>query len=480
MACCQARGLDRLVSTPDRCYTQFAVAQPSPSSKLRRPDWLVRFGRRLMLARGRAGLTQLTLAAPDLSKSFISLLESARTYPSVESVLSLARRVNSSVGSLLMDPPELRLETALNLLHLAAQMDLATRGTEAVQLTATAEALLPDMPVDLRVRAALLRARAAIARNRLEDATRSADEAMAMARRYRLASRLGMALALKGEVEVRRRTYTAALPLLEEATSTMQRMKAARTEENVRALISLGTARIQLEQITSAQRAYRRALQLATRLRLHALRGKALTGLALVESTRRHLDAAVAFLTEAHEAFSQVEDLAEVSRVLNNLGQIRREQGRLDDALAALEQALRVQERLREPRDRSAMLDEMGQVLLALGRHVDAARAARRAIKEAQAGKDRMREAAAQVTLGRVLRAQGRRREAITLLRGAVATFKRLGLESRAATASHELARMLADAGAKGEAPRHLKQASSTRTPPQRPSPESVMERLPG
>ncbi len=431
-----------------------------------------------MLARGHAGLTQLALAAPDLSKSFISLLESARSYPSVETVISLARRVNNSVGSLLMDPPELRLETALNLLHLAAQMDLATRGPEAVQLVATAEALLPDMPAELRVRASLLRARAAIARNQLEEATRWADEAVTKARRHRLEGRLGMALAIRGEVEVARHTYKAALPLLEEATSTMHRAKAGRTEENVRALISLGTTRAQLGEMNGARRAYLRALELATRLMIPLSRGKALMGLGLVEWTRRHFDAAVGCLNRAHEAFAQAEELNEMSRALTNLGLVRREQGRNDDALSALDRALRVKERLGDASGRSATLGEIGEVLLALGRRAEAARAARRAIKEAQAGKDRMREAAAQVTLGRVLRAQGRRREAITLLRGAVATFKRLGLDSRAATASHELARMLA--GAKGEAPRHLKKASSTRTPPQQPSPESVMERLPG
>lgn len=97
------------------------MAQPSPARpKSAPPEWLLQFGRRLFLARGRAGLTQKALAAPDLSKSFISLLESARSYPSMETIGVLARRVNSSIGALLVDPADLRLETALNLLHLAS------------------------------------------------------------------------------------------------------------------------------------------------------------------------------------------------------------------------------------------------------------------------------------------------------------------------------------------------------------------------
>ncbi len=449
------------------------MAQPSSSpsrssfqeGKRARQDRLTQFGRRLLLSRGRAGLTQQALGSPDLSKSFISLLESGRSHPSVETVIALSRRVNTSIGALLLDPADLRRETALNLLHLAAQMDLSTHGADAVHLVTAADALLPDMPAEFRARGALLRARAAIATNALDEATTWADQALAVARQHRLAVFHGMALALKGEVEVRRRTYKAALPLLEEATEKLQRTKAARTEENVRALISLGTTRDLLGQTDRAHRAYRRALDLSTRLRLQGLRGKALTGLGLVARARRQLDAAVTLMTQAYEAFAQVEDLTEMSRVLSNLGLVRREQGRLDDALAALEQALRVRERIPDPRGRSATLDELAQVYLALDRRQEAARAARRAIKEAQAGKDQVREAMAQVTLGRILRAQSRRGEAIELLRGAVATLKRLDLDDRAATAAGELGLMLRETGEDAEAARYLAIALEIRTP---------------
>lgn len=441
----------------------------------------MQFGRRLLLARGRAGLTQQALGAPDLSKSFISLLESGRSHPSVETVIALTRRVNSSIGSLLFDPADLRRETALNLLHLASRMDLASQATEALKLADAADALLPDMPAELRVRSALMRARAAIASNALDEAAQWADQALAVARQHRFAIFLGMALALKGEVEVRKRTYKTALPLLEEATEKLQRTKAARTEENVRALISLGTTRAQLGQIDRAHRAFKRAQELSTRLQLPGLRGKALTGLGLVAWTRGQLDGAVTLLTQAHEAFVQVEDLTEISRVLSNLGLVHRERGNLNEALVVLEQALRVRERIPDPRGRSATLDELAQVHLALNRHAEAARAARRAIKEAQAGRDQPREAAAQVTLGRVLRAQARRREAIELLRGAVATLKRLGLDDRAAAAAGELGLMLRDAGDDAEAARYLTIALQTRAPnPEAASPEALLKDLAG
>jgi tetratricopeptide (TPR) repeat protein len=419
----------------------------------------VQFGRRLLLARGRAGLTQQGLGSPDLSKSFISLLESGRSHPSVETVIALARRVNSSVGSLLLDPASLRHETAVNLLHIASQMDLSTQRADAIKLIDAARAALPDMPPNLSARAALLRTRAALAGGLLDDAATCGDEALALARRHKLSGLHGMALVLKGEIDLLRGNAKAALPLLEGGTTLLQRMKAARTEENIRGLISLGTVRFQMGQPDRAQRAYRRALEVATRLKIQGLRGKALTGMGLVAWTRRQFEQAVTLLTQAHEAFAQTEDLTEAARVLNNLGLIRREQGRLEDALAALDQALRIRERLDSARDRSATLDEIALVQLALGHHAEASKTARRAIREAQAARDQAREAACQVTLARVLRGQGRRRDAIEMLRGGVSTLTRLGLSHRATTAAAELGLLLRESGADAEAAKYLSMA---------------------
>ncbi|MDR7521038.1 MAG: tetratricopeptide repeat protein [Armatimonadota bacterium] len=456
------------------------MARSSPSvAGTARPDWLVQFGRRLLLARGRAGLTQQALGAPDLSKSFISLLESGRSHPSVETVIALARRVGSSIGALLLDTPALRLETAQNLVHLAGQMDPGPQGAEAVTLVEAARVLLPDMPADLRVRAALVRARVAMAGGRLDEAARWAEEALTQARRHRLTNLAGMGLALKGDVALKQRSFKAALPLLEEATTTLQRTKSARTEENVRALISLGAACFQLGLTDRAGRAYKRALEVATRLRLQALGGKALMGLGLVARARRQADLAVSLLRQAHEAFAQADQVAEAGQALNALGLVLREQGRHQEALAALEQALQLRDRLESPGVRSATLDEIALVHLALGRHADAARAARRAIREAEAARDRGREAAAQVTLARVLRARGRRREAVHLLRGAITVLMRLGLDQQAKAAAADLGLLLRDAGNQQDAEKYLAMALRKSPAPASARQAPALEELP-
>lgn len=426
----------------------FTMAKPSLTvTHSRRPAWLVEFGRRLRVARGRAGLTQEKLGAPDLSKSFISLLECGRSYPSVETTVALSRRAHTSVASLLLDPAELRLETAFNLMRLARDMDPVSHGTEAVRLAAMAEVLLPDMPAELRVRMALIRARVAMAAGRMNEATRLAKEAAALAHRYRLESALGRALCLKGVVEERRGAFQKAVPTLERAVDLMRRTKSIRTEEGVWALLSLGAARLRINEVNRAQRAYRRGLYLAERLQLPRLYGRALTGLGLIEWARQRLDQAVDLLSRAYEGFERAEDLAEMGRVLTNLGHIRREQGLYTEALSVLGKALRIRERQADMRGCSATLDEIAAVLLTMDRRKEATTAARRAIKYARTAGDQAREAVAEVTLARILRGQKRRGSAIKLLQDAIATLNRLGMKKEAASASSELELMLAELG---------------------------------
>jgi tetratricopeptide (TPR) repeat protein/DNA-binding XRE family transcriptional regulator len=443
-----------------------------------RPEWLVQFGRRLLVARGRAGLTQQALGAPDLSKSFISLLESGRSHPSVETVITLSRRVQSSIGALLLDPDGLRRETALNLLHLAGLLDPSTRGPEVVTLLDAAHALVPAPSIDTRLRALLLRARAALGSGALADAVRWTDEAAALGRRHRLVHLHGMALAMRGEVEVRRGAWAAAAPLLDGAAAAMQRAKAARTEENIHALILLGTTRAHLGQVERAQRAYRRAAELATRLHLHRARGRALVGLGLLHRHRRRLDAAAESLGAAQASFAQAQAPGEAASVLAQIGLVRSEQERPQDALTALAEALRLQERAASARDRSTTLTEIAAVHLAMGHAGHASRAARRAVRDARRARDPVGEATAQVTLARVLRAQGRRRDAIALLRDALAALSKARAAQRVPGAAADLAGLLGEAGKTTEAARYAALAARPGRPEAGPSP-AVLDRLP-
>ncbi|MDR7481412.1 MAG: tetratricopeptide repeat protein [Armatimonadota bacterium] len=404
-----------------------------------------------MLARNRAGLTQQALGAPDLSKSFISLLESGRSYPSLETVIALARRMRTSVGSLLFDPADLRLETALNLLHMAAALDPVVGGADALRLAGAAEQVLAPLPPALQAQAWLVRARVLVAQGQFDEAVRVIDDVAALAARHRLDGIHGRALALKGLTAAQRGDVKAAIPALEQAVEMMRRGKTARTEEHVRALIALGGAYVGTGQLERSRRAYRRAMDLATRMRARRLRGRALWGLGVVAWSWRHPDQAAAWLEQAVEALQAADGSGDLGAALTALGILRYHQGRYGDALAVLQRALGVREQHGDAPGRSDTLDRIAQVLLAMDRRGDAARMARRALREAQAAGARGAEAQAQLTLARVLRAQGRRQEAVDLMRAALAAFKRAGLDQGAAAASAHLVLWARGPAAPGE-----------------------------
>ncbi len=438
----------------------FTMPKPSPISfRTTRPEWLVQFGRRLLIARGQAGLTQQALGAPDLSKSFISLLETGRSHPSVETVVSLARRTRTSVATLLFDGGDLKRETAMSLLHLAGRMDPVNDGEHVVQFIAIAEALQPDMPPELAIRAALTKAHTTMLANRLDEASRWTGAAASLAARHRLSSAEARALAFKGMIAARRGAYAAAIPILEGAVEKMRRAKIARSEECIWALLSLGAARFYLREHNGARRAYQRALDLSTRVRVERLRGRALMGLGLAEWARKHLDPAVELLSQAYDVFERTEDLVEMSRTLNNLGAIRREQGLRDEALKVLERSLRMKGEINDTPGRSTTLDEIALVQFEMHRYVDAARSARRAVALGRAARDAARVASAQATLGRILAAQQRRGPATTLLKTAATAMRRLGLKEQASQTLAELDRVLKRDGAKTAAPRSSKKA---------------------
>src|SRR5438876_5024469 len=128
------------------------------------PVWLKRLGGRIRQARRIRGFTQTDIARPNLTKSFISLLESGRTYPSVSTLVTLASRLQSSLALLLLETPQLPRETALNLLELA-RASAPANAAKTDRLLAAVEALSEDAN-DLRAELLLTRGDIAVVQGR--------------------------------------------------------------------------------------------------------------------------------------------------------------------------------------------------------------------------------------------------------------------------------------------------------------------------
>jgi len=443
------------------------------------PTWLVQFGERLERARGHIGLTQTDLAGSELSKSFVSLLETARSYPSVETLLLLAGRSGVSVGSLLLESADLRLDTALSLLSVAGGT-VWRRPAWARGLLRTVEELLPDVPLLIRSEVFFLRGITFVAENQLKEAEAQAEEARLFAQKAKFAPGVARATALLGHVSLLRREYPNAMAQLGDAVAGFRASGSLRSEFGIRTLLWLGTTSIQAGRVRSARAVYDKARRLAARLHLRSLEGRALWGLGHQAWVEGDLGKAARLLREAKAVFEETEDLVELGEVTRNLGVLLREQGKLAESAKALERAIRLAEDAGNLRMRSSALRELARLHLQLGDLEKAGADAQMAATLAQAAGDRHHRAHSIALLGRIAGARGDRPAALRQLRQASRIFESLRLEDAAAEVKRDLALLrsaqapetIADhylAQAIGKAPSRPRGRRSARHPVRRP-----------
>src|SRR5574341_288820 len=153
-------------------------------SSAKSPLWLKRLGSRIRQARRVRGFTQTDIAKPNLTKSFISLLESGRTYPSVSTLVTLASRLQTSLALLLLEAPQLPRETVLNMLELA-RASAPANAAKTDRLLTAADALAEDAD-DLRAELLLTRGDIAHIQGRPRDAERTFGDALTWSRKRHL------------------------------------------------------------------------------------------------------------------------------------------------------------------------------------------------------------------------------------------------------------------------------------------------------
>lgn len=403
-----------------------------------KPEWLVQFGQRLERARGQMGLTQTELAGSDLSKSFVSLLETARSYPSVDTLLLLARRSGTSVGALLLESEELRLDGALNLLAIA-RSSAWRRPSWARGLLEQVKQLLPDMPLWVRAEASFVRGLAFVAENRLGEAEKSAQQARGYAEKAAFGPGKARATALLGYVTLMRREIPKAVSQLSEAVAAFRASGSLRSEFGIRALLWLGTASVQAGRVRYARGIYEKARRLAVRLGFRALEGRALWGLGHQAWAEGDLPRAARLMRDARKAFEETEDLRDLGDIMRNLGVLLREQGKLGESREALDRSIRLADEVGNLRMRSAARHEMACLHLQLGDHKQARLAAQQAEKLAKAAEDKHYQARALATLGRIEAGRGERTRALRQLGQAARMLKALGIPDEAASVERDL-----------------------------------------
>lgn len=436
------------------------------------PPWLKRLGNRIRQARRARGLTQSAAAGPHLTKSFISLLESGRTYPSVTTLVALADRLQSSLALLLLEEERLPRETALSLLAFARIKAAASSRASVELFLAAVDALAADAD-DLRIECQLTRGDLAANANELHIAERAYTEALEFARRQHLRTYEPRALLRLAELALRRNDRATARQRLDEALPLFRGSRTLRSIDGSEALILHGRLLITEGKYSRALRVLEEVAEMASRHDLPRLRGKALQWIGQTHRVAGQLDRAVESLRRAKDALSSAAETIEFAGVLYQLGTLYRENDNLEEALSSLQEALRIQERIGATAEQAVTLNELAEIQLRRHRLGEAQRTATTAHTLARKLQDPGKSGRILVTMARIARANRRWKAAGNHLREAIALFKKAKVPEELAETARELGMLLKERGEHAQAANYLAIALSFSRPSRVRNPEN-------
>lgn len=421
-------------------------------------------GQRIRHLRQSRGLTQSELGGAELSKSFISLLEKDRAHPSLDTLVRLAQRLNTSVDSLLGQTGNLPEMIAQGLLVLtrnairAQQFEKATRYLEMVKFVAAGA--LAEVSREAQLQAAEL----AIEQREFAAASAMLEEASTSNERAGDQWRLGRALYLQGLTKVRQRAFAEAEPVLLRSLSVLRRARAGRDPVRVEALIALGTTLGYMGRYTPAIRRYEEALRSDAARHEPKLRAHALWGIGFAHRKLRDHGTARKYLLAAKDVLESIEEIPDYIRVLKGIGQLIYEQGNGKEALRYLHLALRAAERLKMHVIHASTLTEIGRINLSLDNIEEAKHFAGQALVKAKEVGDPVEVAEATAVLARICAQRNDAATAIKLFKDAFAAFKQLKVAAKASEVAHELGLFLRQRGAHAQAARYLAMSLEERT----------------
>ena len=414
-------------------------------------------GHRIRQLRQSRGLTQSQLGGPELSKSFISLLEKDRTRPSVETLLLIARRLGTSVDALLGQNGDIPAAVCEGLLVLAReaigrrQYEEAQRYLDIVDFVSAKYSLR-----EAATEALLQQAQIALDQREFGIARAKSDAACEASEAESDEWRAGRALLMMGWIKVRQREFPAALSLFDNALTKLRRARAGRDPARVEALIGLGSTLTYMGNYTAAIRRYEEAAASDVAEYNPKLRGQSLWGIGWAKRKLGNLDEAKGFLLKAKDAFEQAEDLRNLMHVLHNLGQVLHEQGRAREALRHFHHALRVADRINSAVDWASLHTEIARTNVALGNLEDAEHFALQAVRGAAEVNDPMEVAEAKSVLAQIRVLRGDVPAAIELMKDAVAIFKERKMRGKLTVVARELGLLLRTRGAHAQAAEYL------------------------
>lgn len=296
-------------------------------------------GERVRSARKELGLSQAQLAGEELTKGFISQLESGLVRPSIRSLQLIAGRLAKPLDYFLGDE-SLATGKRLAFHRLAAEAAAERRNWSEVR-EHVAEAL--EAAPEGRERASLLHllGRSEVASRQFEHTFELVNESLGLigpATDPELAANL---FSLRGFAYLELGQLVAATEAYEAARDIVEKYEVVDTRLRSRILISLGTVYRRLGRTSKAIASYEPALAMASRTSEIEVAARGFMGIAATHYDSGELDTAIGYYSRALDYFKRISDIDFELNALQSIATVQFENDELDKAKVSADRTMK-------------------------------------------------------------------------------------------------------------------------------------------
>jgi len=326
------------------------------------PTTTVTLAERVRTARRELGFSQSQLAGTELTKGFISQIESGLVRPSVRSLQVIANRLGKSLDYFLGDEP-LAAAKRREFHHLAALAAVESRDWASAS-TSVAAAFFEAPTGTERAKLFSIQARISIASGSYEQAFEDVAKGLADLDPDRDPGVVAELLFRRGHAYGELGQLGAAAEAFEAARETIERHEVADPRLRAQLLVSLGTVYRRLNRTSKAIATYEAALALASRSSLLELAARSLMGVAATLYDSGEYDGAINSYRRALDIWQRLSDVTFELSTMHSLAAVYFEAG---DAGRARETAQLCLDRARAAEDpKTAAIAEVELARVAL------------------------------------------------------------------------------------------------------------------
>jgi HTH-type transcriptional regulator, quorum sensing regulator NprR len=413
-------------------------------------------GERIRNTRKELGLTQAQLAGTELSKSFISLIETGRTKPSLETLTLLAARLQKPVGYFLeQDTPLSR--KALRIMLASAWVCLK-RGeyTQAAETFQQARDLAGQHDEAVEAECCIGLGSALAGLRQLDLARDSVQRGKALAEAKRDPQLLVRVSHVLGLIEYYTRDFPAARRHFLEGYRLLRQVGDPDLSLAGHFLLFIGNTYEEIGEYDEATRWYKEALSVLEPTEDLVRIGMIHVRLGVSYRESGHHDIALAQLSRAEHIFELLNSLRLLAAARNSIGITLLDQGKTDEALVQLRSSLSLKETVGDDPGLARTLTEIARALIAKRAFQDAEQALTDAENITKRVQDATEGARILLMRARLYREMGRLSGALKLYKEAVTLFDRLGMRYYLGTACNELGDLLIRQKRRSEAAPYL------------------------